>query len=105
MLGAKWSWGIIVVLFVVLAGWVGPVASRQFMERNLVCRGVLLRRGDDGRLHAQAQCETELRRLDLDVMPLLTGAQRTQLSSIYDGMLTLVATNETIPTPTPTVTP
>jgi len=98
-------WRLVGLGCVLALGWSTASLARQFTERELTCRGLSLLRGDDGKLHLFAHCRTELRGFDLDVLPLLTGLQRAQLVNIYATVQDLVATNETIPTPTPTSTP
>ena len=104
MSGVKRVWYILVIGIAGSTWALAPVSARQFTEKDLACRGLLIIRDDTGRLHAQMHCQTEVRAFDLDIVPLLTGAQRTQLGNLYDGALTLVAGNETIVTPTPTIT-
>lgn len=94
-------------LLILLVLFVTPAHAKRFDEQSVVCRSVQLFRDEDGKPFAIAECQSfdadghAIRTFNRDLLPLMTGAQKTCLGNAINSALTLVRQAEGIPTPTP----
>lgn len=98
-------WLLIFLLFA------SPAAALEFKEQSVTCRSLYLYRDDDGKPYAIANCESfttdgsSLASFNLNLLPLMSGAQRSCLSGIANDIHRLVREARSMPSPTPTSIP